>query len=472
MRTNLGCKVLSLPITYLGIPLGANPRRVETWNPIIEKIRKKLSGWKMKMISRAGRLVLIKSVLNNLPMYYLGLFKMPKQVAKTIISLQSRFFWGNKDGNSAMALVRWDIIQRPRKLGGLGIGDIVLKNAGMLFKWWWRFSVENSPLWKQVICSCYDLDPNKALIDQHSRNNGGLWGGIRSILKSDRDAGDVLEMGVHVLVGNGRNTLLWEDLWVGEMRLMQRFPRLYAISLQRQTSIADCGLWDGGRWHWSLLWRREFFQWELDLFNQFQQVLEQAQLTENQEDRSWWRFHNSGRYSVHSFLKKVYEQKGLVSHNTSFAACVWKGVAPPKVELLLWFILLGRLNTKDRLLWLNILPADNYRCVICNEGEESISHLFFTCNFAWRVWSCCCDWWGLTWVIHSDPRSNFESWTAIKCSKNQRKMWLSCFYVIIWSLWELRNKVIFQNKEVCWKSFMMELLHNWKWWNSNWTDMG
>ena len=88
----LGCLEVSLPITYLGIPLGANPKRLHTWQPVIDKIRKMLSGWKVNALSKASWLVLIKSVLNNLSMYYLGLFTMPKAVAKEIISMQRRFF--------------------------------------------------------------------------------------------------------------------------------------------------------------------------------------------------------------------------------------------------------------------------------------------------------------------------------------------------------------------------------------------
>ena len=87
VKENLGCAVASLPIKYLGILLGANPKRVETWKLVIQRIESKLSNWKAGLLSQAGKLVLIKAAINNLLMYYLGLFRMPKVVAKKIISL-------------------------------------------------------------------------------------------------------------------------------------------------------------------------------------------------------------------------------------------------------------------------------------------------------------------------------------------------------------------------------------------------
>ncbi|XP_052111685.1 uncharacterized protein LOC127743072 [Arachis duranensis] len=86
-----GCKEDTLPVKYLGIPLGANPRLVKTWKPITDKVEDKLSLWKTKVLNKAGKVVLIKSVLNSLPVYYLSLYKMPKPVAKKLISLQRRF---------------------------------------------------------------------------------------------------------------------------------------------------------------------------------------------------------------------------------------------------------------------------------------------------------------------------------------------------------------------------------------------
>nr|XP_025628468.1 uncharacterized protein LOC112721637 [Arachis hypogaea] len=138
----LGCQEATLPVKYLGISLGANPRLVKTWKPILDKIEEKLSLWKAKVLSKAGKLVLIKSVINSLPIYYLSLYKMPSAVARRIITLQMRFLWGKDDGQPGMALVKWELVQAPKKLGGLGVGDAVIRNTALLFKWWWRFSKE------------------------------------------------------------------------------------------------------------------------------------------------------------------------------------------------------------------------------------------------------------------------------------------------------------------------------------------
>ncbi|XP_028052103.1 uncharacterized protein LOC114256647 [Camellia sinensis] len=84
----LHCYSQKLPIAYLGIPLGANPRRKSTWNPVIEKVKHKLASWKRKMLSFIGRLTLVKAVLSSLPLYFLSIFKLPVGVAKQLDRIQ------------------------------------------------------------------------------------------------------------------------------------------------------------------------------------------------------------------------------------------------------------------------------------------------------------------------------------------------------------------------------------------------
>ena len=81
-------------------------------------------------------MILIKAVLSSLPVYYLSLFKMPKRVAKEINRLQRRFLWSGSSEKRFSALVKWEVVQRPKKQGGLGVGDPLIRNAALLFKWW------------------------------------------------------------------------------------------------------------------------------------------------------------------------------------------------------------------------------------------------------------------------------------------------------------------------------------------------
>jgi len=73
----LNCSLMSFPFTYLGVPIGANPRRSQTWDPIISKCERKLAKWKQKHLSFGGRVTLIKSVITSIPIYFLSFFQGP-----------------------------------------------------------------------------------------------------------------------------------------------------------------------------------------------------------------------------------------------------------------------------------------------------------------------------------------------------------------------------------------------------------
>ena len=77
----LGCKQGSLPMKYLGLPLGAKFKNKTIWNPILEKMERRLVGWKRLYLSNGGKVTLIKSTLSNLPTYFLSLFPIPIAMA-------------------------------------------------------------------------------------------------------------------------------------------------------------------------------------------------------------------------------------------------------------------------------------------------------------------------------------------------------------------------------------------------------
>uniref|UniRef100_A0A2N9F9F3 Reverse transcriptase domain-containing protein n=1 Tax=Fagus sylvatica TaxID=28930 RepID=A0A2N9F9F3_FAGSY len=86
----LGCRVSALPLMYLGLPLRATFKKKTIWNAVVEKVEKRLAGWKRIYLSKGGRLTLIKSTLSSLPSYYLSLFPLPMSVVDSKYGSQ----WG------------------------------------------------------------------------------------------------------------------------------------------------------------------------------------------------------------------------------------------------------------------------------------------------------------------------------------------------------------------------------------------
>ncbi|CAJ2657018.1 unnamed protein product [Trifolium pratense] len=86
----LCCKVGKIPFLYLGLPIGGDPRRLSFWDPVLHRIKNRLSGWKSRFLSFGGRLVLLRSVLTSLPVYALSFFKAPSGLFCRQVAVASR----------------------------------------------------------------------------------------------------------------------------------------------------------------------------------------------------------------------------------------------------------------------------------------------------------------------------------------------------------------------------------------------
>ncbi|GJX03209.1 RNA-directed DNA polymerase, eukaryota [Tanacetum coccineum] len=71
----LGCLVLKPPFTYLGSMVGGDMHRLQSGNDMVDRVKRRLSKWKMKMLLIGGRLTLVKSVLGSMPIFHMSLFK-------------------------------------------------------------------------------------------------------------------------------------------------------------------------------------------------------------------------------------------------------------------------------------------------------------------------------------------------------------------------------------------------------------
>jgi hypothetical protein len=87
-----GCNVGSFLLRYLGIPMHRRKLMNKDWKHVEERFQKRLSGWRSKMLSVGGRLVLINSVLSSLPMFMMSFFEIPRGVLKKLDYFRSQFF--------------------------------------------------------------------------------------------------------------------------------------------------------------------------------------------------------------------------------------------------------------------------------------------------------------------------------------------------------------------------------------------
>ena len=87
----LDYKASDWPIIYLGLPLGGNPTACGFWDPVIERISRRLDGWQKAYLSFGGRITLIHSCLSHIPSCFLSLFKILALVAAKIERLQRDF---------------------------------------------------------------------------------------------------------------------------------------------------------------------------------------------------------------------------------------------------------------------------------------------------------------------------------------------------------------------------------------------
>lgn len=62
----------------------------------------------------------------------------------------------------------------------------------------------------------------------------------------------------------------------------------------------------------------------------------------------------------------------------------------------------------------------------------------------------------------------FEAQIESRLYGIQRKSWILLFFVVVWTIWGLRNKVIFENGVVQWDSTQECIRHRWLRWAKEW----
>lgn len=189
---------------------------------------------------------------------------------------------------------------------------------------------------------------------------------------------------------------------------------------------------------------------------------------ENQEDIAIWIHHNSGSFTVKSCYHEIIKPDELIQSQTF--AKIWKGLIPHRVEVFLWLALHGRLNTKQKLVALNILPESEILCPLCKSFPEDTMHLFFQCAYSRSVWQWWWMLWNISWVWPSSIKLAFEQWFFPTRSNFFRKIWSAIFPTILWSIWKERNERIFNNVASPHSDICHLILLRLCWWLKAWKE--
>eukprot|EP00253_Pinus_taeda_P015289 PITA_15289 len=120
-----------LPSTYLGAPLITSKLKHSAWKSLLEKLEAKLCSWTRRSLNMASRLVLIKAILQAMPLYLFSILSAPKWVLKELKAIHRAFLWGSSGLHHKWALVKWEIACLPKKGGGIRFRDPTHNNVDL-----------------------------------------------------------------------------------------------------------------------------------------------------------------------------------------------------------------------------------------------------------------------------------------------------------------------------------------------------
>ncbi|KAJ0052274.1 hypothetical protein Pint_02051 [Pistacia integerrima] len=109
---------------YLGLPTLIGRDKTRGFKHILDRVRGKISNWKMKYLSQAGKETLLKAVIQALPTYHMGVFKIPKTILQELNRLTKNYWWGQKNDESRIHWCSWDKMKLSKTNGGLGFRDL------------------------------------------------------------------------------------------------------------------------------------------------------------------------------------------------------------------------------------------------------------------------------------------------------------------------------------------------------------
>lgn len=162
---------------YLGLPILFGSSKTLAFHGIIDKVQRKIEGWRAKSLSQA-RTVLLKSEAASIPTYTMNTFLLPQGFCSNLDRIFKNFWWGFPPGKSRnLSLKSWHSFCLPRALGGLGFRLMKDVNLSLIAKLGWKILSNANCSWVDHLRGKY-LQSESFFSSSPTSSSTWLWKGI------------------------------------------------------------------------------------------------------------------------------------------------------------------------------------------------------------------------------------------------------------------------------------------------------
>ncbi|KAH9670623.1 putative ribonuclease H protein [Citrus sinensis] len=408
--------------TYLGMPLLHTRVSHHTYQNIIDKVERRLSGWHASLLSLAGRITLTQTVLQAIPVYAMQTTSLPTGINMKIDKACRKFIWSGNSNQQRMSMVSWDTLCKPKAYGGLGLKDLNVMNKALLMKLSWGIISAKDSLWVQVLCTKYGVNNSNPPLSLPTRYGSHMWKAIGRIWSDTM-------LSRSWSISDGKRIRFWWDCWVYKDKPLANQVTSPIPDHLTNLMVADC-VAANGQWNWALF----------DLFLPHTAIMKIASIHPPSDllgpDQFYWSHSNKGNFSASSAYN-VIRSPDISLQDTSWNM-VWKWQGPQGVKVFIWLALHGRLKTKAEIARRHM--AINTECDRCGAPVEDILHVLRDCmgtkGFWYRVIPVAMRQRFFQAPFKEWMMNNLQNAWPISGVRN----WVCFFGIAIWRLWYWRNQ--------------------------------
>ena len=308
----LGVQEIKFYEKYLGLPSLVRRGKKASFSYIKERVWRKLQGWEGKLLSQIGREVLIKAIVQAIPTYTMGCFKMSSGLCHDIEAIiKKKKNLGAAGSRRKIHWIKWSMLTKSKLARGMGFRDLALFNDSLLAKQVWRLLHNKDTLFYRIFKARFF--PHCSFMEtKESASASYAW---KSILKGR----EVIKMGSRFRVGNGKNIKIWQHHW-----LPIKHPPLVTSPIieSMEDATVDCLIDEDTR------------KWDVEMVDGILVPAEAALVKKIPLARSpteyslFWPFTANGQYNCKSgyrFLKEL-EAGAVEESQPDLARQLWKSI--------------------------------------------------------------------------------------------------------------------------------------------------